>query len=179
MKARSALAAVAVLGVLLPVAPAAAAAPAPPVRADVSAEDREYLNRTHQNNLFEIFTGDLTGRGKCLAVRELGPRFAAHHTDLDAELVGVAAREGVTLYSVPEPGQLARIADLAVRSGADFDAAWLREQIAAHLEAIALADVETRHGWSAEVKALAARSAPVLHHHFEEVVSALNACTPG
>ncbi|WP_439380529.1 DUF4142 domain-containing protein [Amycolatopsis lexingtonensis] len=179
MKARSALAATALLGVLLPVAPAAAATPAPPVRADVSAEDREYLNRTHQNNLFEIFTGDLTDRGKCAAVRELGPRFAAHHTELDADLIGVAAREGVTLYSVPEPGELAQIADLAARSGPDFDAAWLRDQIGAHLKAIALGERETRHGWSPEVKALAARSAPVLHHHLEEAVSALDVCRPG
>jgi len=176
MKARSASVAAALLGALLP---AAAAVPAPPGRADVSAEDREYLNRAHRNNLLEIVAGHLTERGGCAAVRELGPRFAAHHTELDADLVAVATREGVTLYSVPEPGDLARLADLAARSGPDFDTAWLRDRIAAHAEAIAAGEREGRHGWSPEVKALAVRTEPVLRHHLAEAAAALDACTPG
>ncbi|WP_290061464.1 DUF4142 domain-containing protein [Amycolatopsis solani] len=174
MKARSVLAVAAVLGVLLPVAPAAAA----PVPADVSVEDREYLNRAHQDNLAEIVTGRLAERGSCAAVRELGPRFAAHHTDSDADLIGVATRESVTLYSVPDPGRLDRIADLAARSGPDFDAAWLRDQIGAHVAALASADRETRQGWSPEVKALADRTAPMLRQHLDEAVTALDVCTP-
>ncbi|WP_206795471.1 DUF4142 domain-containing protein [Amycolatopsis sp. MtRt-6] len=171
MKARTALATAVLIGVLLPAAPAAAA---PPPRAGVSTEDREYLNRAHQNNLFEIITGHLTDRASCAKVRQLGPRFAAHHTALDADLVGVATREGVPLYSVPEP--LTRIADLAARSGPDFDKAWLHDQLAAHVSAIESSERETRQGWSPEVKDLAARSVPVLRHHLEEVVSALEAC---
>jgi putative membrane protein len=177
MKARSALVVAALLGVLLPVAPAASAEPAP--RADVSAQDREYLNRTHQDNLFEIVTGNLVDRGSCARVRELGREFVAHHTELDAELIAVATQDAVTLYSVPDAGQLEQVADLAARSGPDFDTAWLRDQIAAHLRATALGDRETRYGWSPEVKALADRSAPVLHHHLQEAVTALNTCTHG
>lgn len=178
MKARSAPVVAALLGVLLPVAPAAAATPAPPSPADVSAEDREYLNRAHQDNLAEIVTGRLAERGTCAAVRELGPRFAAHHTDSDADLIAVATRESVTLYSVPDPGRLERIADVAARSGPDFDVAWLHDQIGAHLTALALADRETRQGWSPEVKALAARTEPMLRQHLQEAVTALDVCTP-
>lgn len=161
----------AVLGALLPATPASAA--------DVSTQDREYLNRTHQNNLFEIVTGNLAERGQCARVRELGPRFAAHHTALDADLVAVATRVAVPLYSVPEVNQLAQITDLASRSGPDFDAAWLRDQWAAHVRAIELGEREQRSGWSPEVKALAVRSEPVLRHHLEEVVEAAAECTPG
>ncbi|SEC73226.1 putative membrane protein [Amycolatopsis tolypomycina] len=154
--------------------PAAAAATPPPARTDVSAEDREYLNRAHQNNLFEIITSHLTDRASCAEVRRLAPEFAAHHTALDADLVSVATREGVTLYSVPEP--LPRIADLAARSGPDFDKAWLNAQQEAHISAIATIEREARQGWSPEVKDLAARAAPVLHHHLEEVLAATDAC---
>ncbi|WIY00863.1 DUF4142 domain-containing protein [Amycolatopsis mongoliensis] len=178
MNIRSASVVAALLGVLLPVVPAAGAAPLP-VRADVSPQDREYLNRTHQDNLFEIVTGNLVGRGSCARVRELGPRFAAHHTELDADLVAVSAQVAVTLYSVPDPGQLGQIADLSARSGRDFDAAWLRDQIAAHLRGLAQGERETRNGWSPEVKALAARSAPVLRHHLDQALAAAVACTPG
>ncbi|HWD02694.1 MAG TPA: DUF4142 domain-containing protein [Amycolatopsis sp.] len=178
MNIRSASVVAAVLGVLLPVVPAAGAAP-PPVRSDVSQQDREYLNRTHQDNLFEIVTGNLGDRGSCARVRELGPRFAAHHTELDADLVAVSAQAAVTLYSVPDPGQLRQIADLSARSGGDFDTAWLRDQVAAHLRGLAQGERETRNGWSPEVKALAARSAPVLWHHLDEVRAAVATCTPG
>ncbi|MEU4250165.1 DUF4142 domain-containing protein [Amycolatopsis sp. NPDC026612] len=179
MKARSTLFAAAVLGALLAAAPAAAAAPAPaarPAQADVSAQDREYLNRTHQNNLYEIVTGTLAERGGCARVRELGPRFAEHHTALDADLIAVATGTGVMLYSVPDNDQLTQIADLAARSGRDFDTAWLRDQVAAHLRATALGEWETRYGWSSAVKALAARSEPVLRHHLDETLAAIEAC---
>ncbi|WIV54719.1 DUF4142 domain-containing protein [Amycolatopsis nalaikhensis] len=175
MNVRSTVVTAAALGVLLATAPAAAAA----VRVDVSAQDRAYLNQAHQNNLFEIVAGNLVDRGGCARVRELGPRFAAHHTALDAELIGVATRTDTTLYSVPDPGQLTRIADLSTRSGDDFDTAWLRDQLAAHLRGLAEGEVETRSGWSPEVKDLAARTAPVLRHHLEEVVAAMAECTPG
>ncbi|WP_051767608.1 DUF4142 domain-containing protein [Amycolatopsis vancoresmycina] len=179
MRARSAVVAAAVLGVLLPGAPAVAAAPAAPIRADVSPQDREYLNRVHQADLFEIVAGRLADRGACARVRELGQEFAEHHTALDADLIGVAARAAVPLYSVPEPEQLGQIADLAARSGADFDGAWLRDQIAAHVRVLAVGDAETRYGWSAEVRALAVRAEPVLRHHLEEAVGALETCPPG
>ncbi|MGW3965126.1 DUF4142 domain-containing protein [Amycolatopsis sp. NPDC005003] len=179
MRARFALVIAAVLGLLPASAPAASAAPAAPVRADVSQQDREYLNRAHQANLYEIVTGRLAARGTCARVRELGQEFAEHHTALDADLIGVAARVAVPLYSVPEPGQLAEIADLSVRSGPDFDLTWLRDQIAAHVRTVALAEAETGYGWSAEVRALAARSEPVLRRHLEEAVAALETCTTG
>ena len=175
MKARLPSFAAAVLAVLLAAAaPAAAAVPA-----DVSPQDREYLNQAHQANLFEIVTGNLVERGSCPRVRELGPRFAAHQTALDADLIAVAARTAVPLYSVPDPDQLARIADVAARSGRDFDVAWLRDQLEVHLRSIAQGEQETRYGWSPEVKELAARSAPVLRHHLEEVLAAEGACTAG
>ncbi|MEQ0563986.1 DUF4142 domain-containing protein [Amycolatopsis sp. NEAU-NG30] len=162
----------AILGALLPAATPASAA-------DVSTQDREYLNRAHQSNLFEIVTGNLAERGECTRVRQLGPRFAAHHTELDADLVAVATRVAVPLYSVPEADQLGQITDLASRSGPDFDAAWLRDQFAAHVRAIELGEREQRIGWSPEVKSLAARSEPVLRHHLEEVQEAAAECTPG
>jgi putative membrane protein len=179
MKARSVLVAAAVLGALLAGAPAVSAAPAPPTRADVSRQDREYLNRIHQTDLFEIIAGRLADRGGCARVRELGHEFAEHHTALDADLIGVAARNAVPLYSVPEPEQLGQIADLAARSGGDFDVTWLRDQIAAHVRALAAGEAETSYGWSAEVRALAARSEPVLRHHLEQATAALETCTPG
>jgi putative membrane protein len=171
MNARLSSFAAVVLGVLLIAAPASAAVPA-----DVSPQDREYLNRAHQGNLFEMVTGNLVDRGDCTRVRELGAQFTAHHTALDADLVAVAAGTGVTLYSAPDSIQLADIADEAARTGRDFDLAWLRDQIAEHHRGISLAERETRYGWSSAVKELAARSAPVLQGHLDDVLAALETC---
>jgi putative membrane protein len=171
MKALFSPIAAALLGVLLMATPASAAEPG-----GVSQQDREYLNRAHQDNLFEIVSGNLVNRGSCLRVRELGPRFVAHHTALDTELAAVATRNGVPLYSAPDSAQLSRIADEAFRIGPDFDAAWLRDQIAAHRQGIAVAEWETQYGWSPDVKELAARSAPVLREHLDEATAAAGTC---
>lgn len=161
------------LGLLLMATPASATE-----QPGVSQQDREYLNRAHQNNLFEIVSGNLTNRGTCLRVRDLGPRFAAHHTALDTDLVTVATGNGVPLYSAPDATQLTRIADEAFRTGRDFDNAWLQDQLTTHREGIALADWETRYGWSPDVRKLAARSAPVLREHLDEVRAAAETCDP-
>ncbi|MEU5259616.1 DUF4142 domain-containing protein [Amycolatopsis sp. NPDC021455] len=171
MKARFSAIAVALLAVLLVATPASAAEPP-----TVSAQDREYLNRAHGDNLFEIVSGNLVNRGSCARVHELGPEFVAHHTALDTELVAVATENGVPLYSAPGSAHLDRIADEAFRTGRDFDIAWLRDQIVVHQQGIAVAEWETRYGWSPDVKKLAARSIPVLQEHLDEATAALETC---
>jgi putative membrane protein len=181
MRAFFVMLAVGLLGTLLvsspPTAFAGAARPTAP-NEGVSDQDRYYANSTHQNNLFETTTGTMAEtKGVCRRVRELGAQFAEHHLALDADLIAVATRNGIVLDAPPDPVLAAALADLAARSGTDFDAAWLRDQIAVHELALALGDREIRYGWSSDVKEVAATSAPVLKYHLDEATAALTACT--
>ncbi len=177
MRVPAILAAAALAGILL-TAPAAQAASAGPRPADTSELDRQYLNRAHQDNLFEIITGDLAAsKGLCPQVRTLGAEFADHHLALDADLIAVSAREGVPLAGSPDPGQLGEIAGLVIRSGPDFDLTWLQDQIDVHVRDLKLGELELTFGWSPEVKRLALEAAPVLQHHLDETTAALATCT--
>ena len=158
--------------VVAPTAPARAVGPY-----GVSDEDRYYANAAHQNNLFETTTGTLAEtKGVCGRVRELGAEFAEHHLRMDADLVATATRQAIVLDAPPDPELTGMLTDLATRTSADFDAAWLRDQIAVHRRALADGDWEIRYGWSPEVKGVAGASASMLKNHLGEARAALTAC---
>ena len=143
----------------------------------VSDQDRYYANAAHQNNLFETTTGAMAEtKGVCRRVRELGAEFAEHHLTMDADLIAVATRQGIVLDAPPDPVLSAALADLATRTGPDFDVTWLRDQVSVHQRALALGDREIRYGWSSEVKNFALASAPALESHLGEAEAALTAC---
>jgi putative membrane protein len=149
-------------------------------RDGVSDQDRRYANAAHQNNLFETTTGSMAQtKGVCSRVRQLGAEFAEHHLALDADLIAVATRRAIVMDAPPDPVLTAALADLTTRSGPDFDAAWLRDQIAVHQRALADGDLEIRYGWSSDVKGVAIASAPVLESHLHGAEAALTACGVG
>jgi putative membrane protein len=177
MRALVVILAVGLFGALLLCSPAPVfAGPTGPADG-VSDQDRYYANFAHQNNLFETTTGTMAEtKGVCRRVRELGAEFAEHHLALDADLVAVAARNQIVLDAPPNPVFTAALADLAARSGPDFDRAWLRDQIAVHQQALAYGDKEIRYGRSSDVKGLAQASAPILAGHLAEAEAALADC---
>ncbi|HTI21627.1 MAG TPA: DUF4142 domain-containing protein [Kutzneria sp.] len=180
MRVSLVLLAVGLLGALVAWSPpsAVAAVPGAKIQAEgVSDQDRRYANAAHQNNQFEMTTGAMAEtKGTCRRVRELGAEFAEHHLALDADLLAVTARQGIVLDAPPDPVLAAALTDLVARSGPDFDAAWLRDQIAVHQRALADGDQELRYGWSSDVKGEALVMARVLTAHLGEAEAALAAC---
>lgn len=139
---------------------------------NVSHQDARFLKAAHQSNLAEIQTGQLAvSRSKTAAVRDLGMMFVTDHTPLDADLVKVAAKLGVTLPSRPNAEQRAFAAKLDKLSGAEFDKAWLKGQIKGHRKAKATGQHELKTGSDCDAITVARTSAPIVVHHLDELVS--------
>ena len=147
-------------GVLLIPGTAASAAP--------SDQDTAYLRAAHQSNLTEIAGGRLAQqKGASQEVKDLGARFVADHTKLDATLTDTAESLGVDLPSEPNQEQQALAARYQAASGDDFDALFVSTQMDAHMKAMALGRTEIADGSDAQAKKVAQNAAPVVEAHHD------------
>lgn len=134
--------------------------------ADLNATDRTFLAAAHQSNLAEIQAGTLAQQKATEQVtKELGAKWIADHTKLDASLRAVATKLGVTLPTAPNAEQRAAAARLTATSGAAFDKLWFELQMVGHMKSMANGEREVAGGNEAEVVALAKAAGPVIMEH--------------
>ena len=131
-----------------------------------NAQDRAFLVAAHQSNLAEIAAGQAAQqKATTQVVREHGQLFIRDHTRLDANVRQVAQQLGVELPNAPSEVQRASLANVVAKSGAEFDKAWLQQQLASHRATLTGGNKELADGQDATVKALATASAPVVKMH--------------
>ena len=142
-----------------------ASAQAAPV-AGVNAQDQTFLRGAHQSNLAEIASAQLAQqKATTQTVKDLAARWLTDHTKLDNDLKPVAQRLQVTLPAAPNAQQQATARRYQQLSGAAFDKFWVESQMTGHMAAMQLGDAEAANGQNADVKQLAAASAPVIAEH--------------
>jgi putative membrane protein len=142
--------------------PATAAAAAP------SDQDTAYLRAAHQSNLAEIATGRLAQqKAESDEVKELGERWVADHTRLDAALTQTAEALDVELPEAPNAEQQALARRYEAASGSAFDKLWIPTQMDAHMKAMQLGQREIADGSDARAKKVAQDAAPVVASHHE------------
>jgi putative membrane protein len=140
--------------------------PAAPALAAPSDQDASYFKAAHQSNLAEIAGGRLAQqKGQSQQVKDLGARFVADHTKLDAALRTTASALGVDLPSAPNAEQQAVAARYRAQSGSDFDALFVSTQMDAHMKAMTLGQNEVSQGSDAQAKKAAQDAAPVIASH--------------
>ena len=146
-------------------APAAARAQQVP---DVT--DAAFLGQAAQANRFEIASGALAQkRARSRVVRSLGRMFKVDHTAALAKGAAVAAKLGITAPEGVNAAQQRTIDALGKLRGRRFDKAWLKAQLAAHSEAVALHLRGALTGDTADVRTLATLALPVVSQHLGEL----------
>ncbi len=132
--------------------------------------DADFLAQAAQANRFEIASGQLTKRrARSPVVRALGKLFVKHHKQALAQGAAVAAKLGIVPPEGLNPKQQATLDALARREGRGFDRAWLKAQLAAHLEAVALHLRGALNGDTQDVRTLAIVALPVVSQHLGQL----------
>jgi putative membrane protein len=132
--------------------------------------DADFLAQAAQANRFEIASGQLTKRrARSRVVRALGKMFVKDHTAALAEGTAVAAKLGIAPPEGVNPKQQATLDALARLKGRRFDRAWLKAQLAAHVEAVALHLRGALNGDTQDVRTLAILALPVVSQHLGEL----------
>lgn len=144
----------------------------------VSAQDRQYLQKSAAGDIFEIQGGQMAERkGQSQVIRSLGARLVADHTKSLSDARDLAKKLGITLPSKPDAQMQAILGQYSAASGAAFDTVFAKEEVSDHHQDISDATTEVTQGSNTEVKQNAQQDLPVLRTHLALAQQALAAVT--
>ena len=145
----------------LPVASLAAAKP-----------DESFYKNAAEGGIAEVAAGHLAqDKGNTQPVKDFGAMMVKDHSAANEKLQSLAASKNITLPSHSSVGQMATKAKLDVLSGDTFDKAYVKGQISAHRQTIALFHKEISAGKDADAKAFAAATLPTVRSHLKAITA--------
>jgi putative membrane protein len=128
-----------------------------------------YLMAAGASDQFEIQSSQIAlTKARSGDVRSFAQMMIDHHTRTTADLMAAARRAGVT----PPPPALtpdkeAKVAALRNADAASFDAMYMREQVAGHVEALALHQSYAQGGDQAALREAASKTVPIVREHLD------------
>ncbi|MDZ4077396.1 MULTISPECIES: DUF4142 domain-containing protein [Hydrocarboniphaga] len=137
------------------------------VEAMLSNSDKAFFENAASAGMFEIQASKLAQtKASDAQVKSYAEKMVSDHTEAAAKLEKLAAAKKVTLpTSLSKHHQMMLDRLNKDSAGADFDAAYKRQMIVSHKEAVSLFDQESKKGQDADVKAFAAETLPKLQNH--------------
>lgn len=143
--------------------------PMAPAQMAMPRDAMGYARMAGAGDLYEIESSRLAqqkaGSG---AVRQFGQMMIEHHTMTTQQLTSAARAAGMTPPPPAlEPRQQKMVDELRSLSGAQFDAAYLRQQGMAHQEALALHSGYAENGDNAALRKVASAAVPIVQRHID------------
>jgi putative membrane protein len=140
-----------------------------PVAFGAAAPDASFYKKAAEGGLFEVEAGNQAQtKSNDQRVKDFGNMLVSDHTAANEQLKSLAASKGVTLPTSPSVGQMAEKTKLDVLTGDTYDKSFIRGQIKAHQQTIALFRKEISSGQDADAKAFATSTLPTLRKHLKE-----------
>ena len=143
----------------------------------VTADDRLFLHQGAHGGMKEVVLGKLAEqRATDPGVKAFAKQIVADHTKANKELIALAKKKGVTLpgdqgWSSGKPKTMAgdeKMSEIAAKTGADFDRAYLDYMVDDHNQDIAAFQKAADGASDADVKVWAAKMLPVLRAHLQQ-----------
>lgn len=133
---------------------------------------QEFADKAAKSDAFEIASAKLArDKSTSADIRDFASMMIEDHTASTAK-VKKAAGEAQTAIT-PDPtltdDQKGMLDDLRKRTGADFDKAYVKQQVDAHREALALMTLYANKGDIAPLKAAAAEIRPKVQTHLDRI----------
>jgi putative membrane protein len=137
-----------------------------------SNPDAAFYKHAAEAGIAEVEAGKLAqDKGGSQKVKDFGAMMVTDHSAANDKLKALASSKDITLPSSSSVGQMANKAKLDVLSGDTFDKSYIKGQLKAHREAVALFKKESTTGQDAEAKAFATATLPTLHAHLKAVTA--------
>lgn len=147
---------------------------ASPALAIISGTDRDFARTAAAAGMAEVADGRLAlAHTHNAAVRAVARRMIRDHSAANARLARIAGAEGIALPPGPDAADRAMMARQRTLTGMAFDMRYLRDQSAAHVQAIALFRHEIAAGSDRRIVGFARATLPTLQMHLRMVRSAL------
>jgi putative membrane protein len=145
---------------------------APLVAAAADVPDASFYKKAAEGGLFEVDAGNLAQqKGNSQAVKDFGGMMVTDHSAANDKLKALAASKNISLPTSSSVGQMATKTKLDVLSGDTFDKSYIKSQVKAHRQTIALFRKEIASGQDADAKAFATATLPTLRTHLKKINS--------
>jgi putative membrane protein len=135
-----------------------------------SNPDAAFYKDAAQGGLAEVAAGRLAqDKGNSQPVKDFGAMMVKDHSAANEKLQSLAASKSITLPTRSSVGQMAAKTKLDVLSGDTFDKSYVKGQVSAHRQTIALFRKEISSGQDADAKAFAAETLPTVRAHLKAI----------
>jgi putative membrane protein len=147
---------------------AASAAVGAAAATQVSTED--FVTSAAISDMYEIQAGEIAQKkGQSADVKTFGKTMVTHHTAMSNELKPLIAAAGKTAPTGLDERRKGLIDNLNAASAAEFDQVYLKQQEAAHDEALSLMRNYAEKGDDVNLKAAASKAVPKVQAHLDHV----------
>src|ERR1700761_5872323 len=141
-----------------------------PMTAFAAAPDASFYKHAAEGGIAEVEAGQMAqDKGNSQQVKDFGAMMVKDHSAANDKLQQIASSKGITLPTSSSVGQMAEKAKLKVLSGDTFDKSYVKGQIKAHRDTIALFRKEISSGQDADAKSFATATLPTVRAHLKAV----------
>ncbi|PJJ83106.1 DUF4142 domain-containing protein [Mucilaginibacter auburnensis] len=137
-----------------------------------AAADTAFANKAAISGMAEVALGKMAAaKGVSAEVKNFGNMMVKDHSMANEELMGIAKNKNITLPTGLDAEHQAKSDSLSKLSGKAFDEGYIKVMKEGHNKTLAIMNQEANGGQDAELKAFAAKTAPVVKHHLDELQS--------
>ena len=143
-----------------------------PMAAFAADPDASFYKHAAEGGLAEVQAGQLAqNKGNSQQVKDFGAMMVKDHTAANDKLQQLASSKNITLPTTASVGQMAEKAKLDVLSGETFDKSYVKGQVKAHRDTIALFRKEISSGQDPDAKAFASATLPTVKSHLKAITA--------
>jgi putative membrane protein len=141
-----------------------------------SNPDESFYKNAGEGGLAEVAAGKLAeSKASNAALKDFGGMMVKDHSTADQKLWAAAAERGVKMPTTPSVEQVAAGDRLKLLSGDSFDKAYIRNQLEAHRDTVALFKKEMASGRDKDAKQFAEATLPTVEAHLDKIMKIASA----
>lgn len=147
-------------------------------KAMLNNDDSRFATAAASGGIMEVELGKICAeKGMTDQARNFGKMMVDDHTNINNDLMGLAAAKNLALPSSMSTKDQQMVNDLKKKSGTDFDKAYISMMVNDHKEDISDFKKESTEGKDPEISAFASRTLPTLQRHLDAANVAQDAIT--
>lgn len=138
--------------------------------------DESFYKSAAEGGLAEVSAGKLAeSKASNPSLKDFGGMMVKDHSTADQKLWSVAAEKGVKMPTTPSVEEIASGDRLKLLSGDSFDKAYIKNQIEAHRDTVALFKKEIASGRDKDARQFAQATLPAVQAHLEHIMKIASA----
>jgi putative membrane protein len=145
--------------------------------ATASNPDRKFAETAASAGMAEVEMGKVAQQRGGSDVKAFADRMVTDHGKANQELTAIAGAKNIKLPAGLSGKDQRELGKLQKLTGGGFDAEYVKSQVAAHKDAVALFKRESSSGKDTDLKAFAGKTLPTLQEHLT-MVTALSKKAP-